>query len=147
MIEGLAALHRRHVLRVDLAPVPLGARQVSLGRERRLARVVAGHVDAALLGLLDDDLRRVDVHRDDVDALVGEAVGGLGLLDGIDQSPVKTTAVVAFGLTERAPSVNALMFRSTCGMGLAAMKPSLFVFVVIPATIPETYWASSMYPK
>ena len=65
-------------------------------------------------------------------------------LDGIDQSPVKMTAVVAFGLTERAPSVNELMLRRTWGMGLAAMNPSLFDFVVMPATIPETYCASSM---
>ena len=65
-------------------------------------------------------------------------------LTGIDQSPVKTTVVVAFGFTERAPSVNALMLRSTCGIGLAAMKPSLLLLVVSAATMPDTYWASSM---
>ena len=84
----------------------------------------------------------------DVDALVGQAVRRLRPPStGIDQSPVKMTEVVTFGLTDRAPSVNALMLRSTCGIGFAAMKPSLFVFVVMPATIPETYCASSMYPK
>ncbi len=44
---------------------------------------------------------------------------------GSDQSPVKMTCVVIFGFTERAPSVKALMFCSTCGIGLAATKPSL----------------------
>ena len=65
-------------------------------------------------------------------------------LTGIDQSPVKMTWVVTFGFTERAPSVNELMLRSTCGIGLAAMNPSLFVLVVRPATMPATYWPSSM---
>ncbi len=65
-------------------------------------------------------------------------------LTGIDQSPVKITVVVTLGFTERAPSVYELMLRSTCGIGLAAMKPSLFDLVVIAATIPETYSASSM---
>ena len=46
-------------------------------------------------------------------------------LTGIDQSPVKITCVVAFGLASLAPSVKALMLRSTCGIGLAATKPSL----------------------
>src|ERR1700755_2824628 len=40
-------------------------------------------------------------------------------LTGIDQSPVKITCVVAFGLAGLAPSVHALMLRSTCGVGLA----------------------------
>ena len=35
------------------------------------------------------------------------------------------SCVVAFGLTSRAPSVKALMFCSTCGIGFAATKPSL----------------------
>ncbi len=52
---------------------------------------------------------------------------------------MKTTDVVAFGLTERAPNVNELMLRKTCGIGLAATKPSLPVFVVRPATMPATY--------
>src|SRR6202161_4864743 len=46
-------------------------------------------------------------------------------LTDIDQSPVKITCVVAFGLASLAPSVNALMLRSTCGIGLAAAKPSV----------------------
>src|SRR5580698_2366234 len=52
---------------------------------------------------------------------------------GIDQSPVKITCTVAFGLTERAPSMNELMLLSTLAMGLAATKPSLFDLVERPA--------------
>jgi hypothetical protein len=46
-------------------------------------------------------------------------------LTGIDQSPVKITCRVTFGLASLAPSRKALMLRSTCGIGLAATKPSL----------------------
>ncbi len=49
---------------------------------------------------------------------------------GIDHSPVKMTRVVMLGSTERAPMVKALMLRSTCGIGLAAMKPSFLVLLV-----------------
>ena len=65
-------------------------------------------------------------------------------LTGSDQSPVITSWVVIFGSTLRAPRVNALMFRSTCGMGLAAMKPIFLLLLVWPATTPFRYWHSSM---
>ncbi len=65
-------------------------------------------------------------------------------LTGMDQSPVKITEVVMPGLTLLAPSVKALMLRSTCGMGLAAMKPSFLDFVMCAATTPLRYCASSM---
>jgi hypothetical protein len=54
---------------------------------------------------------------------------------------VKITCVVILGLTERAPIVKALMLRSTCGIGLAAMKPSLPLLLMCPATTPLRYWA------
>ena len=63
---------------------------------------------------------------------------------GKDQSPVTISWVVIFGSTVRAPIENALMLRSTWGIGLAAMKPSFFVLVVWPATMPLRYWHSSM---
>jgi hypothetical protein len=46
------------------------------------------------------------------------------------QSPVKMALVVIFGSTERAPIVKALMLRSTCGMGLAATKPSFLLLLM-----------------
>ena len=46
---------------------------------------------------------------------------------GIDQSPVKITVVVMDGSTERAPSAKLLTLISTCGIGLAAMKPSFLL--------------------
>ncbi len=63
---------------------------------------------------------------------------------GIAQSPVKIACVVILGLTDCAPSVKALMLRSTCGIGLAATKPSLPLLLVAPATMPARYCASSM---
>ncbi|NYH16920.1 hypothetical protein GGD41_004148 [Paraburkholderia bryophila] len=51
-------------------------------------------------------------------------------MTGIDQSPVKITWVVIDGSTDCAPSVNELMLRSTCGIGLAATKPSFLLFVI-----------------
>src|SRR6202046_685123 len=42
---------------------------------------------------------------------------------GIDQSPVKITCTVAFGLTDRAPSSTELMLESTLAIGFAATKP------------------------
>ena len=65
-------------------------------------------------------------------------------LTGSAQSPVKIACVVTFGLTDCAPRVKALMLRRTCGIGLAATKPSLPVLVVMPATMPAMYCASSM---
>jgi hypothetical protein len=40
------------------------------------------------------------------------------------------TRVVIEGSTERAPMVKALMLRSTCGIGLAATKPSFLVLLM-----------------
>jgi hypothetical protein len=57
---------------------------------------------------------------------------------GIDQSPVKMTCTVAFGLVERAPSRNELMLLSTLAIGLAATKPSLSDLVESPAATPST---------
>src|SRR5258706_8069357 len=74
------------VLRVGREPIPFGAGQVALGRQRRLVGVIAAGEDAALLGGLDDDLGTVDVAGDHVDALVDHAIGGFGLLYG--QRPV-----------------------------------------------------------
>ena len=45
---------------------------------------------------------------------------------GIDQSPVKITWTIAFGLILRAPSRTELMLLSTLAIGLAATKPILF---------------------
>ena len=45
---------------------------------------------------------------------------------GSDQSPVKMSWVVIFGSTLLRAEVKALMLRSTCGIGLAAMKPIFF---------------------
>ena len=57
---------------------------------------------------------------------------------GSDQSPVKITCTVAFGLTERAPSRNELMLLSTMAIGLAATKPILLDLVERPAATPST---------
>src|ERR1700727_1074439 len=55
-----------------------------------------------------------------------------------DQSPVKITCAVAFGLTERAPSRTELMLLSTIPIGLAATKPILLDFVEGPQATPST---------
>ncbi|MNW13769.1 hypothetical protein D3C71_2118080 [compost metagenome] len=57
---------------------------------------------------------------------------------------MKITLQVMPGLTERAPSVKALMLRSTCGMGLAAMKAILPLLLMWPAMTPLRNWHSSM---
>src|SRR5260370_41659993 len=67
-------------------------------------------------------------------------------LTGNDQSPVKITCVVAFGLTVCAPRVKALMLRRTCGIGLAAGQPSMPPLPVAPGTLPARSRASSMSP-
>src|ERR1700729_4384217 len=59
---------------------------------------------------------------------------------GNDQSPVKMTCTVAFGLVERAPRSKELMLLSTIAIGLAATKPSLFDLVERPAATPATEW-------
>ena len=57
---------------------------------------------------------------------------------GIDQSPVKITCTVAFGLVLRAPSSTELMLLRTLAIGLAATKPILFEVVQAPAATPFT---------
>src|SRR5580693_2001191 len=57
---------------------------------------------------------------------------------GSDQSPVKMTWTVEFGLVLLAPSMNELMLLSTEAIGLAATKPSLFDLVDRPAATPST---------
>src|ERR1700685_4562992 len=52
---------------------------------------------------------------------------------GSDQSPVKITCTVAFGLTERAPSRTELMLLSTLAIGFAATNPILLDLVERPA--------------
>src|SRR5450830_1823670 len=63
-------------------PVPFGAGQVGGRGQLGLAGVVAADHLAALGGGLDHHLGAVDVHGEHVHALIGQAVGGLGLLDG-----------------------------------------------------------------
>src|SRR5580704_5749225 len=57
---------------------------------------------------------------------------------GIDQSPVKITWTIAFGLVLRAPSRTELMLLRTLAIGLAATKPILFDVVQAPAATPFT---------
>ena len=45
---------------------------------------------------------------------------------------MKITVVETLGFTDWAPSVKALISRRTGGIGLAAIKPSLLVLVVMP---------------
>ena len=78
---------------------------------------------------------------DDVDALVDQALVASASLTGSDQSPVKMTCVVMVGIDRCGRrAVKLLMLSSTCGIGLAATKPSFLVFVVWPATMPFRYW-------
>src|SRR5580700_3582699 len=57
---------------------------------------------------------------------------------GSDQSPVKMTCTVEFGLVDLAPSMKELMLLSTEAMGFAATNPSLFDLVDRPAATPST---------
>src|SRR5207247_5125237 len=57
----------------------LGAGEETLGRQLGDVGVIAARVDPAALGVLDDDLGRVDVGDDDVHALIDETVGDLRL--------------------------------------------------------------------
>src|SRR5271169_2456119 len=57
---------------------------------------------------------------------------------GNDQSPVKITCTVAWGLVFLAPSMKELMLLSTEAIGLAATKPSLLDLVERPAATPST---------
>ncbi len=80
--DGLAGLDIFHEGRVELFPVPLGAGEVAFWGQRRLAGMIAGGEKAAFLGSFDDDFRAVDMTGDDVDALIGKAVGRFRFLDG-----------------------------------------------------------------
>ena len=57
---------------------------------------------------------------------------------GSNQVLTQTTRVRILGLTLCAPSVNALMLRSTSGMGKLATKPRVLVLVMPPAMMPLT---------
>src|SRR5262245_44274221 len=53
-----------------------------------------------------------------------------------------TTLVLIFGFTDCAPSVNALMLRTTSGIGNDPTKPSVLVLVILPAITPAMYEGS-----
>src|SRR6185369_2129991 len=80
VLEGLALHGVLGVHGVHREPVPFGAGEVALGRQRRLVGVVAAGKNAALFGGFHDDLGAVHVTGDHVHALVHHAVGGLGFL-------------------------------------------------------------------
>ena len=80
-----------HEARVERLPVPFGAGQVALRRERRWLGVVAADHDAALLGGLDDHLRAVDVQVRTSTPWSIRLLVASASLTGIDQSPVKMT--------------------------------------------------------
>jgi len=71
------------------------------------------------------------VARQHVATLIDETVGGFPLPSrAIDQSPVKITCVVDGWIDGlRTGAVNELILRSTCGIGLAATKPSFLLLV------------------
>ena len=77
----LAGGDHLHEFRIERFPVPLGAGEIGLRRQRRLVDVIAADHGAAARGVLDHGLRAVDVAGQDVDALVDQAVGGFGFLD------------------------------------------------------------------
>ena len=79
--NGLACGDHPDEFRVQRFPVPFGAGEISLRRQRRLVDVIAAHHRAAARRVLDHGLRAVDVTGEDVDALVDQAVGGFGFLD------------------------------------------------------------------
>ena len=121
-----------------------GACQVALGRQQGLIGMVAAGMDASPLGGFHHHLEAVRGGvMTSTPALTSPLVASASLT-GIDQSPVKMTCVVMVGSTDRAPSVKALMLRSTCGIGLAATKPSFFDLVAWPAAMPLRYWPSSI---
>ena len=60
-------------------------------------------------------------------------------LGGSYQVLTHTTRTLMPGLTLCAPSVKALMLRSTSGIGKEPTKPSVPVFVMCPATMPARY--------
>src|SRR5258706_14443351 len=63
---------------------------------------------------------------------------------GSNQVLIHTTLVVILGFTLRAPIVNALMLRTTSGIGNEATKPSTPFFDMCPAMIPARYAGSYM---
>src|ERR1019366_362905 len=60
-------------------------------------------------------------------------------LGGSNHLLTQTTRVVTFGLTLCAPSVNESMLRMTSGIGIEPTTPSMFDFVMAPATTPAMY--------
>ena len=139
----LAGLRRVDHRLVRGEPVPFGAGQVGVRRELGLAGVVAADHLAALGGGLDDDLRAVDVHREDVDALVGEAVRRLGLLDrhrplaGEDHRRRDLRVDRARAHREGVDVLQHLRDR------LGGDEAELLHFVMWPAMTPFRYWHSS----
>ena len=87
------------------------------GQTRRCLEVIEAALAEAGSGLADVVRTRgylVDAaHFDDYARAHGEAFR--------DVRPVNTTVVVASGLTDFAPSSNALTFSSVCGIGKATM--------------------------
>ncbi len=75
--DGLALGEHGGEARIEHLPVPFGAGEMGLRRERRSIDVVARDHGAAARGVLHHGLRSVDVARDDVDADIDQAVGGL----------------------------------------------------------------------
>src|SRR5512137_2443148 len=63
------------------------------------------------------------------------------------QAKVYATMVSALGLTDFAPSSNALMKVEVQPNGKAATKPSLFDLVILPAAWPIKYQPSGGLPK
>src|SRR5271169_6436439 len=64
-----------------------------------------------------------------------------------DHPPVTTTMVWAFGLTDRAPSSKALTLPTAKPIGMPMTKPSLLLFVILPAATPMGYHAVWVLPK
>src|SRR5919198_48667 len=59
---------------------------------------------------------------------------------------VHTTLTLACGLAAHTPSAKALTPGSTPGVGWAATKPMVLVFVILPAMSPVRYRGSQMRP-
>jgi hypothetical protein len=60
-------------------------------------------------------------------------------LGGSNHLLTQTTRVVTFGLTLWAPRVKESMLRMTSGIGIDPTTPSVFDFVIAPATTPAMY--------
>ncbi len=103
--------------------------------------MVAGAVDAALLR---DDLRgrRIDMLADDVDALVDQS-GRRGtffyrIVPGAGEDDRHRRIGIHF-LSAELIGIDGPVDRP---IGCAATKPSLPVFDIAPATMPQRYWLS-----